>query len=69
MNPWLLACVLIAAATAGCTQPFPRDSGAPLSINRAPAEAVLAKEGTTSEAVGATTGSGGGEVGFEYWKY
>ena len=69
MNQRLLACVLIAAPPAGCTQPFPHESGAQLSINRAPAAAVSAKEGTTPEVVGATAGSGGGEVGFEYWKY
>src|SRR5688572_2703990 len=70
MKQWPVACiVLLAGVTAGCTQPFSRDPGAPLSINRAPAEEVMAKQqqGTTPEAVGATTGSGGGEVGFEYW--
>lgn len=68
----LVGIVAVAAATSGCIggyhgpHAFFRDPGEQLEINRAYTEEVAAKQGMSSSAVGATSGSGGGTV--DYWK-
>lgn len=74
MKRFLLAGVLaVAAMTSGCIggshgpYAFFRDPGEQLQINRQYDQEVMAKQGTSSSAVGSTSGSGSGTV--EYWKY
>src|SRR5688500_4258028 len=76
MKRFLLAgIVVIAATTSGCIggNPGPaavvRETAEQTEINRAYTEEVMAKQGMSSSAVGATTGSGSGVVGSEYWRY
>ena len=70
MKRFLLAgVVVVAVTTSGCIggnhgpHAFFRDPGEQLEINRAYTEQVTAKQGTSSSAVGSTTGSGSGAVG------
>ena len=76
MKRFLLAgIVVVAATTSGCIggyhgpYAFFRDPGEQLEINRAYTEEVAGRQGMSSSAVGATTGSGSGVVGSEYWRY
>jgi hypothetical protein len=60
--------LLITAVASGCGQyAFFRDPGEQLSINRSYDAQVAAQHG--SSAVGATTGTGSGEVSSEYWRH
>ena len=65
MNRLLAACILLAMA-GGCALGSREE---PLAVERAHTKELMTTQGMSPDPVGATTGSGGGEVGFEYWKH